>query len=143
MENTATLLQPNFSEIELDTLEIEIFAAEYEHKFFNECREATDDFFYYRSGNTIYAIKKSGDDTKPLGFRKIIVSLQQDPYLFAKIIEIDLTGLFESLGRNVYRKKYSSVSSFIIESEAASDIGFLSLIPVCNFSVRPLIKKMM
>lgn len=140
MENSATQLQPNFSEIELDSSEIEIFAAAYEQKFFSECKEAKDDFFYYRSGNRIFAIRKSSDETKPLGFEKVKVSDQQEPYLFAKIVEIDLTSLFESLGRSVYRKKYSSVSSFTIESETASDIGFLSLIPICNFSVRPLIK---
>lgn len=134
-------LQPNFSEIELATDEIEIYATQYSNELFKECISEHDSgYFFYRDANYIYALPEKEELPRPIGFEKKTISCRECPYVFTRLIDIAFKLLFESLGRKTYRKKYSPVSSFQITSEDSFKIGELELVPKCEYSIFPVIK---
>jgi len=134
-------LQPNFAEIELELNEIEVYSTYYSNELFKECiSEKESGYFFYRDGTDIYALPEKSGLSRPVGFEKKIITIRSSPYVFAKLIDIAFKILFESLGRKVYRKKYSSLSVFQITSEDSFKIGDLELIPRCEYSISPVIK---
>lgn len=134
-------LQPNFSEIELATDEINIYATQYSNDLFKECISEQDSgYFFYRDGDRIFALPEKENLSRPIGFEETIISGREAPYVFAKLIDIAFKLLFERFGRNVYRKKYSSISVFQITSENSFKIGDLELVPKCEYSILPVIK---
>ena len=134
-------LQPNFAEVELATDEIDIYATQYSNDLFKECISEKDSgYFFYRDGGYIYAIPEKESLSRPIGFESKTVCCKENPYLFAKLIDIAFKILFESLGRKIYRKKYSSISSFQITSEESFNIGELELVPKCEYSIFPVVK---
>lgn len=133
-------LQPNFAEIELDKTEIELFATEYTHKLFQECLSDKDSgYYFYRDGNYIYSLPEKEGLSRPIGFEPKKVAVIDTPYLFARLIGIAFKNYFLSIGRDVYRKKYSSVSTFKISSEEPFNIGDLELVPKCEYSIHPVV----
>lgn len=138
---TTNQLQPNFAEIELATAEINIYATQYSDELFNECiSENNSGYFYYRDGSYIYALPEKENIARPIGFEEEKINCKDKPYIFTRLIDIAFKLLFESLGRHIYRKKYSSISSFQITSEDPFKIGELELIPKCEYSIQPVIK---
>ncbi len=134
-------LQPNFAEVELATDEISIYATQYSDEFFKECISEKDSgYFFYRDGNNIYALPEKDKLSRPIGFEKTTISVREAPYVFSRLINLAFKNLFESLGRKIYRKKYSSISSFQIASEDSFKIGELELVPKCEYSILPVIK---
>jgi len=134
-------LQPNFAEIELVTDEINIYATQYSSDLFEECISEQDSgYFFYRDGNRIFALPEKENLSRPIGFDEISISSREVPYVFSRLIDIAFKILFESLGRKVYRKKYSSLSIFQITSEESYKIGDLELVPKCEYSIFPVIK---
>ena len=139
--NEQSQLQCNFSEVELNNHEVELFSTLYSNDLFKECISEKDSgYFFYRDGNHIYALPEKDGLARPIGFETTKVKSQEKPYIFARLIDIAFRSLFESKGRRVYKKKYSSISSFHITSEDSYKIGELSLVPNCNYSVHPIIK---
>ncbi|WP_444894749.1 Piwi domain-containing protein [Microbulbifer sp. TRSA001] len=134
-------LRSNFAEIELDSNEVELYSASYSYEFFKKCISENDSgYFFYRNSNEIYAIPEMDGLSPPSGFEKNIVTSKESPYVFTKLIDIAFNLFFESLGRRVYRKKYSSISSFDIPSEEPFSVGELKLVPKCEYSVNHIIK---
>jgi hypothetical protein len=119
-------LQPNFAEIEFVTDEINIYATQYSSDLFKECISEQDSgYFFYRDGDRIFALPEKENLSRPIGFDEISISSREVPYVFSRLIDIAFKLLFESLGRKVYRKKYSSLSIFQITSEDSYKIGDL------------------
>ena len=138
---TQSQLQPNFAEIELVTDEINIYATQYSSGLFKECiSEQGSGYFFYRDGDRIFALPEKENLSRPIGFDEISISSREVPYVFSRLIDIAFKILFESLGREVYRKKYSSLSIFQITSEESYKIGDLELVPKCEYSIVPVIK---
>lgn len=132
-------IQPNFFEIELSSKEIELYGCEYSDDLFKECVNEKDDYFYYRDGRFLYALPSKDGLERPLGFELTKIEVNDSPYLVARLLANLFKIFFESKGRRVYHLKYSSESTFDINSEEPSKIGLLSLVPTCKYSVKPLV----
>lgn len=134
-------LQPNFAEIELTSEEIDIYATEYSNELFKECISTSEQgYFFYRDGGDIYAIPERENLSRPIGFELRKVNVKSNPYLVSKIMDMALKSFFISKGRIVFHKKYTSVSTFRIDSEEAYNLGELELVPKCEYSIHPVIK---
>ncbi|MEW8029666.1 MAG: Piwi domain-containing protein [Candidatus Thiodiazotropha sp.] len=134
-------LQPNFAEIELIENEINIYATEYSNDLFKECISENDSgYYFYRNGGDIFALPEQCNLARPIGFERKKVNALDYPYLFARLIDIAFKLLFKSKDRKVFRKKYSSISTFTISSEDAFRLGELELVPKCEYSIHPVVK---
>lgn len=139
--NNTSHLQPNFSEVELDIDEIDLYTTQYSNQIFNECISDKDSgYFFYRDGNDIYALPERENLERPIGFESKKINSIDKPYIFSRLLDIAIKIFFKSKDRDVYRKRYSSISSFQITSENTHKIGELELIPKCDYSLHPIIK---
>lgn len=134
-------IQPNFFELELSREAVDLYSCEYSDELFKECVKEQDGYFYYRNGSYLYALPSKSGLNRPVGFNLQNVEVKKNPHLIAKLISNLFKIFFEGKGRDVYHLKYSSESTFDISSEEPSEIGLLSLVPVCKYSINPLISE--
>lgn len=132
-------LQPNFAEVGIESTEIAAYRTDYSKERFDSLKKNSNrEFFYHRDGSYIFALPQVVGKERPKEFDTVLINVGDHERVFTKLIELSFKHFFESHGRDVFKKKYSSLSGFVITTEDPFQVGALSLIPKCFFSVHCL-----
>jgi hypothetical protein len=136
----------NFFEIVLNKGKINVWRTLYSKDALDNYRKSAPDYFFYRytvdDESWTYAWQRRPTDaTLQSEFAPIVVAVEEDAPVFAKVIEEAIVQFFKSNGYEVFKQKYSSIWEVRLRKELATPFGALQLQPTLAFSVHMFYSK--
>jgi hypothetical protein len=136
----------NFFEIVLNKDKIKVWRTTYSKDVLDKYRESMPGYFFYRytvsEEDWIYAWQRSSTDTTLKSeFAPVVVTVEEDAPIFAKVIEEAIVQFFKSNSYEIFKQKYSSIWEVRLQKEKAANFGALQLQPTLAFCIHMLYSK--
>jgi hypothetical protein len=136
----------NFFEILLNKDKIKVWRTAYSKDALDNYKESLPGYFFYRytvgDEDWIYAWQRSPTDaTLKSEFAPVVVTVEEDAPVFAKVIEEAIVQFFKSNRYEIFKQKYSSIWEVRLQKEKAASFGALQLQPMLAFCIHMLYSK--